>query len=68
MLADNQQPTQRLAFALAEIAGPLIPVSTNFLRMEIARGNLAATRLGRRVVVSREELQRYLAAGGPDAR
>jgi hypothetical protein len=64
----NQQGPQRLGFALAEIAGPILPVSVNFLRMEIARGHLAASRLGRRVIITGEELARYLAAAGGNAR
>ncbi len=53
--------TGRLAFRLVEAAA-LIGVSTGFLRLELARGNLNATRLGRRIVLMRTELERYLAS------
>jgi excisionase family DNA binding protein len=49
----------RLAFRVTEAAA-LIGVSTAFLRLELARGNLSATRLGRRIVLTRVELDRYL--------
>lgn len=49
----------RLAFRVTEAAA-LIGVSTAFMRLEIARGNLNATRLGRRIVLMRTELERYL--------
>jgi hypothetical protein len=55
-------PTRR-AYSLAEVSGALLPVPINFLRLEISRGNLTATRLGRRVVVTAEEIARYIAAG-----
>jgi excisionase family DNA binding protein len=51
----------RMAFRISE-AAVLIGVSTAFLRLEIARGNLKATRLGRRIVLTRAELERYLAS------
>jgi excisionase family DNA binding protein len=50
----------RLAFRVTEAAA-LIGVSAAFVRLELARGNLSATRLGRRVVLTRVELDRYLA-------
>jgi excisionase family DNA binding protein len=51
----------RGALSVAEAAGWL-GVSPNFLRLEIGRGRLRAARLGRRVVIVRTELDRYLAA------
>lgn len=36
-------------------------VSVGFLRLEISRGRLLPTRLGRRVVVTADEARRYLA-------
>ena len=62
---NTEQPrvdlTNRMAFRVAESAA-LIGVSAAFLRLEIARGNLNATRLGRRIVLMRTELERYLAS------
>jgi excisionase family DNA binding protein len=52
----------RMAFGVREAAG-LLGVSAAFLRLEIGRGHLRATRLGRRVVLTRTELDRYLASG-----
>ncbi len=54
--------TDRMAFRVSEAAA-LIGVSSAFLRLELARGNLKATRLGRRIVLARTELERYLATG-----
>jgi hypothetical protein len=51
----------RLAYSLEELAGD-IGVSVGFLRLEITRGQLVPTRLGRRVIVAAEEVRRYLAA------
>lgn len=53
----------RLAFRVSEAAA-LIGVSPGFLRLELARGNLRATRLGRRLVLTRAELERYLTKPG----
>lgn len=52
----------RRAFGIVELARA-IGVSPGFLRLEIARGNLKVTRLGRRVLITSGELERYLAAG-----
>ncbi len=69
-----EMPVARLAFRVGETA-TLIGVSAAFVRLELARGNLKATRLGRRIVIMRAELERYLASrqtmpgalGGPSA-
>jgi len=53
---------RRLAWPLDELAGAL-GTSVGFLRLEIQRGSLRIARLGRRVVVTDQEAQRYLAAG-----
>jgi excisionase family DNA binding protein len=58
-VTDGAMPTARLAFRITE-AATLIGVSAAFVRLELARGNLSATRLGRRVVLTRVELDRYL--------
>jgi excisionase family DNA binding protein len=55
--------TVKLAFRLKE-AADLLAVSASFLRLEIARGHLHPTRLGgRRLVITRDELRRYLTRG-----
>ena len=57
--SDREMPAGRLAFRVTEAAA-LIGVSSAFVRLELARGNLRATRLGRRIVITRVELDRYL--------
>ena len=50
----------KLALSLEEAAWEL-SVSTSFLRLEIARGRLTPVRLGRRLLISVSEVDRYLA-------
>lgn len=57
----GELPATRLAFRVTE-AATLIGVSAAYVRLELARGNLNATRLGRRIVLTRVELDRYLAS------
>ena len=52
---------QRLAISVEETAWRL-SVSPSFVRLEISHGRLRSLRLGRRVLVSEVEIQRYLAA------
>jgi excisionase family DNA binding protein len=52
--------SERLSFGVTEAAAAL-GVSPGFVRAEMSSGNLRAVRLGRRVVVTRSELERYLA-------
>lgn len=49
----------RLAFGLKELA-ELTGVSKEFLRLEIKRGKLKSKKLGRRIVIVSEEVNRYL--------
>jgi excisionase family DNA binding protein len=57
-----QRPSDgTVAFSVAEIAERL-SVSEGFVRLEIARGALRPLRLGRRVLISCRELERYVAA------
>lgn len=65
MTISGTNEADRLAFGLAELARQL-GVSIGFLRLEIGRGNLKPTRLGRRVLISAEEAKRYLAGNTPD--
>jgi len=60
-ITETGKATDRMAFRVTE-AAVLIGVSTAFLRLELTRGNLKATRLGRRIVLMRGELERYLAS------
>jgi excisionase family DNA binding protein len=55
-LADEEMA----AFSLEQLAA-LFAVSVGFLRLEVARGNLRAARLGprRMVRISRSEVRRY---------
>lgn len=50
----------RLSFGLSEVAY-MLGVSDRFLRDEADRHRLRFTRLGRRVLITTDELQRYLA-------
>ena len=52
---------KRLAWGLAELAGEL-SVSLPFLRKEVRVGSLKAKKIGRRVVVLAEDVERYLAS------
>jgi excisionase family DNA binding protein len=57
---DGRASAVRMAFKVAEAASAL-GVSASFIRLEMSRGHLRATRLGRRVVLTKSELERYLA-------
>jgi excisionase family DNA binding protein len=52
----------RMAWSPAEVARTT-GLSLGFIRKEIAKGALLATRCGRRLLVPDAELQRYLAQG-----
>jgi excisionase family DNA binding protein len=54
-----QASGERLAYSIDEIA-TMLGVSPELTRKEIARGRLRASKLGRRVVISRAEATRYL--------
>jgi excisionase family DNA binding protein len=56
--ADIKQ-ADRLAFSL-EAAAAQLSVSPSFLRLEIARGRIQPVRLGRRILISSYEIERYL--------
>ena len=56
-----------LAFAIPEVA-QLLRVSPEFVRLEVRRKRLQATRLGSRVVIRRAEIDRYLAENSAEAR
>ena len=50
-----------LALAIPQVAA-VLNVSPEFVRLEIRRENLRPTRLGSRIVIRRDEIQRYLDA------
>jgi excisionase family DNA binding protein len=54
--------SNRLTLSLDEVAKQL-GVSVGFLRLEIGRQKLRPIRLGRRVLIHREEVSRYLTHG-----
>jgi excisionase family DNA binding protein len=54
------QNETKLTISLDEAAWRL-SVSPSFLRLEIDRGKLKPTRLGRRVLISEGEIRRYIA-------
>ncbi|MBM4269692.1 MAG: excisionase [Deltaproteobacteria bacterium] len=62
---DHRDGEVRRAYAIAELAAAY-GLSTGFVRLEVARGNLRALRLGRRVLVEADEWDRYLARARGD--
>ena len=59
-------PNEKLAFSVVTAAG-LIDVSPQFIRLEISRKKLVPSRCGRRLVIPRAELERYLADNREEA-
>ena len=58
--ANSVRPTgERIAYALKELAH-LLGLRYHFLWTETRRGNLLATRIGRKLIVTKTELDRYL--------
>lgn len=53
---------RRIGYSVREVAQQL-PVSEPFIRLEIKRGNLQASKLGRRVIILEESVNRWLAKG-----
>lgn len=53
---------ETLAVGVADLAKAL-GVSPEFIRLEIRRGRIRPARLGRRVVIPKAEVDRYLLAG-----
>jgi excisionase family DNA binding protein len=51
-----------IAFGLPE-AARLLSLSVPFLRRELARGKLKPLRFGRRVLIKKDELDRYVRSG-----
>jgi excisionase family DNA binding protein len=60
--AEKENSYVKLAHSINETARTL-GISPGLVRLEIARGRLRPTRVARRVLIMREELDRYLAAG-----
>jgi len=61
MVQKSRGSSERLSFGVTEVAAAL-GVSPGFVRAELTNGNLRAVRLGRRIVVKRSEVERYLEA------
>lgn len=59
MVFDESITDDRFAYSFSELARRLC-VSVGFLRLEVQRGKLRPTRLGRRVLVSSLEARRYI--------
>lgn len=57
----KERVATRLAVSLDKVAWRL-SVSVSFLRLEIGRGRLQAIRLGRRLLISEAEIDRYMKA------
>jgi len=57
---DNGFRDSRRAFGIVEVA-ELIGVSPAFIRLEIQRKRLPTLRVGRRVLISRDAFDQYLA-------
>lgn len=62
MMHINVTERNRIAWSLADIS-LVTGLSENFLRGEIKRGNLRARKFGRRVLVTNEDLQKYIETG-----
>ena len=59
--ANSIRPTgERIAYGLKELA-QLLGLRYHFLWAETRRGNLLSTRIGRKLIVTKTELDRYLA-------
>jgi excisionase family DNA binding protein len=56
------QEQKKLAYSVNEIA-EMLPLSKAFIRGEIRRKNLSATKFGRRVLIMKDELIAYLEKG-----
>jgi len=59
----KDEQIERFAYTLKELA-TAYRVSSGLLRLEIARGHLRPARIGRRVVISIAEAERYFKAAG----
>lgn len=58
----NVQPGPRLAYTLEE-ACKMTTLGLNTLRRRIRKGELKTTRIGRRVLVTAKELERFISEG-----
>jgi hypothetical protein len=67
MQETTQVADRRLAYDLKEFAG-MVGISVELARKEIGRNRLRASRLGRRIVITRGEALRYLEAAQTNAR
>ncbi len=63
----NITDVNRIAWSLADIAAAT-GLSQNFLRYEVRRGNLRTRKFGRRVLVTDEDLRKYIETGSNGAK
>lgn len=59
MTHENTQNNEKLAFSIKEMSN-LTGLSQGFLRNEILNRRLTISRFGRRVLILREDLEKYL--------
>lgn len=57
----TEQMEERLGYSIARLAG-LSDLSEPFVRLEIKRGNLKARKIGRRVIILRQDAEVWLGA------
>ncbi len=57
---NGKKNLERISYSIEE-AAQMLGVSRSFIRLEIGRKNLMVKRLGRRVIILKSEIQRYLA-------
>ena len=55
----NERQFEQLAYSIEQVS-KLTTLSTSFLRREVNDGNLSACKVGRRVLIGREDLLAYL--------
>lgn len=64
MKKSSRITVEKIAHSLDEVA-EMTGLSKGHLRNENKRGKLQFTRSGRRILITDEEIKRYLAAGSP---
>ncbi len=60
-MSSEEAVLKRVGYSIEEIA-QMAPVSKSFIRLEIARGNLRAVKLGRRVVIPKGAFEKWIGA------
>ena len=65
MLTDSVIENQRICLSVAETAA-VVGVSQSFVRLEIRRGRLRTTKVGRRRLILRSAITEWLQDGTPE--